>query len=134
MSITWPTIGGQEVIGINGTIVRPTRRSDMLLRPGLDGVTVRLGEKRGELFEISAPVDATAANLQVKLAAFRDMSATVITIVERFDGSPVTHDDVWAFDVKLSHRPVALSAGGVEDGAGVHRILVEMTCIVLATN
>lgn len=131
MAITWPTIGGQNVIGVFGTIVRATRRAEMLLRPGIDGVTIRRGETRGEQFPIFAPVDATAANLQTKLATFRAMAGTVVTIVERWDGAPVTHNDIMVMDVKLDHRPVALAAGGVENGNGKHRIAVQMTCVAM---
>ena len=132
MPVTWPTIGGENVIGITGTIVRATRRSEMLLRPGLDGVTVRRGELRGRPFPIQAIVDATAANLQTKLATFRGLSGTKITIVERIDGANKTHTDIWVQSLTLEHRPVALSAGGVEVGLGVHRIVLRMQCVALA--
>ena len=131
MAITWPTIGGEEVVNILGTIVRATRRSEMLLRPGIEGVTVRRGELRGEPFAIEAVVDATTANLPTKLATFRGFAATKITIVEQRPAT-VTHTDIWVLAVKVEHRPVALSAGGVEAGAGNHRIVVRMQCVALA--
>ena len=126
-----PSIGGVTVIRLVRDPDPPGEQTQLLQRPGVDGMGARKLGTRGRAYRITTLVDATDANRAAKIASLKALQGTIVTVV---DGAGDTFTQVLVQRVVHNVKAILTPAGGVEGASGTWMVTGNFDCVDVGTS
>ncbi len=127
-----PSIGGRNVVLIDGAVNSSAETARNIRRPNIDGVAFLLMGKTTSPFAMRSMVDTTTANAaNVEMDAYKALAGTLVTVV---DNLAISHTLVMVLDVSPEPtREAKTVTGGINVSEGAAGFLVVATWTLQAT-